>query len=146
MAIQDQIYTIWFPLGIMLLFAVLGVLRGVVREALVSVSLALGALIITLWAGEWSQGLHDIYAGMGQGQEEFVLSFSVLWLVLLVVGYGMGGFVPKQPLSSRSRLAGGLLGLVNGAAVAGWSLRLAFINLHDAQPSSPFYTNPVSYS
>jgi uncharacterized membrane protein required for colicin V production len=146
MTIQDQIYTIWFPLGIMLLFAVVGALRGVAREALVSAALVLGGLIITLWAGQWSPGLHDIYSGMSQGQEEFTLAFSVLWLVVLVVGYGMGGFVPKGPLSSSSRLSGFVLGLANGAAVAGWSLRLAFSNLQDAQPSSPFYTNPVSFS
>src|SRR4051794_285045 len=126
MTIQDQIYTIWFPLGITLLFGILGVLRGPIREGLVSAALVLAGLIITQWAGQWSQGVHEVYTGMSQGQEEFTLSFSVLWLVVLVVGYGMGGFVPKQPLTSRSRLAGGLLGLVNGAAVAGWSLRLAF--------------------
>lgn len=130
----------------MLLFAIVGALRGVVREALVSAAIVLGGLIITLWAGQWSPGLHDLYSGMGQGQEEFTLAFSVLWLVVLVVGYGMGGFVPKGPQSSTTRIVGFLLGLANGAAVAGWSLRLAFSDLQDAQPSSPFYTNPVSFS
>ena len=146
MTIQDQIYAIWFPLGIMLVFAVIGVLRGVVREAIVAVAIMLASLIITLWAGQWGEQVHSIYSGMTQGQEEFTLSFAVLWLVVLVVGYGMGGFAPRVPLTNPSRLGGFLLGLMNGGAVAGWSLRFAWVNLHGAQPSSPFYTNPVSYS
>src|SRR5439155_17528570 len=146
MTIQDQIYTIWFPLGIMLLFAVLGAVRGVVREALVAVAIVLASLIIMLWSDQWGPPVHDLFSGMTLGQEEFALSFALLWLVVLVVGYGMGGFVPRGPLATPSRLGGFLVGLMNGAAVAGWSFRFAYVNLHDAQHSSPFYTNPVSFS
>ncbi|MFL5732164.1 MAG: CvpA family protein [Chloroflexia bacterium] len=146
MTIQDQIYTIWFPLGITLLLAIIGTLRGAVREGIVSAGLILAVLIITQWSAQWSPELHSLIPGMSQSQEEFILSFSVLWLVLIVVGYGMGGFVPRGPLSSTSRLSGFLVGLLNGAAVAGWSLRLAFQHLHDAQPSSPFYTTSISYA
>src|SRR5919199_2600944 len=118
MAIQDQVYSIWFPLGIMLLFAVVGALRGVVREGLVAAAIVLASLIITQWAGQWGEQVHSIYSGMTQGQEEFTLSFAVLWLVVLVVGYGMGGFAPRVPLTNPSRLGGFLLGLMNGGAPA----------------------------
>src|SRR5437763_7789512 len=118
MTIQDQIYTIWFPLGIMLLFAVLGVLRGVIREALVSVAIVLASLIITQWSDQWGPPVHNLFSGMTQGQEEFTLSFALLWLVVLVVGYRMGGFVRRVPLTTPLRLGGFLLGVTNGAAVA----------------------------
>src|SRR5438128_3112620 len=146
MSIQEQIYTIWLPVGIMLLFAIIGILRGAVRETVVAAGVALAALINSQWSGQWSEGLSSVFKGQNQGQLEFIISFVVLWLVVMVIGYGLGFFVPREPLTALSRLAGGLLGLANGAAVAGWSLRYAYADLDGAQTSSQFYQNPMSYS
>lgn len=146
MSIQEQIYTIWLPLGITLLFGLIGVLRGAVRETVVAAAVALAALINLQWAGQWSEGLAGTFKDLNQGQVQFTISFVVLWLVVMAIGYGLGYFAPKEPVSTLARLSGGLLGLANGAAVAGWSLRYAYTNLDGAQTSSQFYQNALSYS
>src|SRR5437016_14280365 len=111
MSLQEQLYTIWLPVGIMLLFAIIGILRGAVRETAVAAGVALAALINSQWSGQWSEGLSSVFKGQNQGQLEFSISFVGLWWVVMVIGYGLGLSVPRAPRTALSRPAGGLLGL-----------------------------------
>ena len=59
----------------------LGMMRGVVREAIVAASVVLVAFINLQWSDQWGQGLNEIFPGMDKGQEQFILSLIVLWLI-----------------------------------------------------------------
>ena len=142
---QDQIYTTWLPLVIVLLFGTIGLVRGVMREAVVAATVVLAAFINLQWADQWSQGLYSVFTGIGQGQQQFILSLIVLWLIVAVVGYGLSVVLPKPPVTRSSRMAGGLLGLISGAAVAGLTLRYAYASLDSAQETSRFFQNGFSY-
>ncbi len=142
---QDQIYTTWLPLVIVLLFGAIGLVRGVMREAVVAATVVLAAFINLQWADQWSQGLYSVFTRLDQGQQQFILSLIVLWLIVAVVGYGLSVVLPKQPVTRNSRVAGGLLGLISGAAVAGLTLRYAYASLDGAHETSRFFQNGFSY-
>src|SRR5438874_12281754 len=139
MTVQDQIYTIVLPLLIAVAFGLAGLFRGAFREGIVAASVALGAFIVKQWGDQWGAGLHDVFTTFDRQQGQFAISLVVLWLVVLVTGYGLSGLLPRQPLSTPSRLLGGLLGLASGAAIAGWSLQYAFSSLEGGSPNSPLY-------
>lgn len=122
----------------MLVFGVLGFVRGTVRETVLAATVAIAAFINSQWAGQWGGGLYGIFGGWPQQQEQFWISLVVLWSITLVVGYGLGTLLPRQPLRSQSRLAGLLLGLMTGAALAGWSLRYSITN-----PDGTLFDDPI---
>jgi hypothetical protein len=142
--LQNQIYTLWLPVAITLVVAVIGLVRGSLREAIVGAAVVVGAFINLQWAGQWSAGLYSFYTGMSQRDQQFALSTVVLWLVVLVVGYGLGSLLPKLPLTAASRLGGGLLGLANGAALGGWSLRYSITNPDGTLSPGLLIDDPVS--
>ncbi len=142
---ENQIYTIWLPLLITVVFAVIGMVRGVVREAIVAASVVLAAFINLQWTDKvWADSLNLVFPGMDKGQEQFILSLIVLWLIVPVVGYGLGTLLPKQQLATRSWIGGMLLGLLSGAAVAGLTLLYAYTGLDGAETTSRFYQNLLS--
>ncbi len=146
MTTPNELYTVWLPLALVVLLGLVGLLRGVVREAIISGAIVLGALVIEQWADRWAKDIFDVYAGPGPGWEQFILSLVLMLLIVFVVGYGLGSLLVRDRLSAGSRLLGGLLGLANGTALAGWLLRYAYGNLDGAQQSSQFYQNNVPYS
>jgi hypothetical protein len=147
MQMQDQIAVLWLPLVITVAFGLVGLLRGAMREAVVAASVVLATLVVLQWGQQWGEVLHDLYTGISQPDQQFGVSVFVFWLIVLVIGYGLGAAVlPKQPLSAASRLGGGLLGLASGAAVAGWSLRYAITNIDGTLSPGLIYDNPVSRS
>lgn len=122
--VLTDILIIWAPLALMLLMGVVGLLRGAQREAIVSLAIVLGALIISVWSGSWATDLHDAFTSMAQQDTETWLGVLVLVLITLVAGYGLGSaIVPRGPLSGMSRVGGFVVGLANGAALSGWLLR-----------------------
>jgi hypothetical protein len=144
MELQDQIYSTWLPLVITLIFGLIGLIRGVVREVLVAASVVLGAFVVSQWAGQWSGGLFQFYNGIAQEQQQFYLSIGVLWLIVLVIGYGLGIYMPRERPRALSRLAGGLLGIASGAALAGWSLRYSITTVEGALRQGFLLDDPVS--
>lgn len=143
-SIGDLLPTI-FPLALTLLMGFIGLARGVRREAVVSAAIVLGALIVEQWAAPWAADLYALFTGVGRDWQQLVLSYALLILVVLVLGYGLGKFVHTLPVGRSGRTWGLLLGLLNGAALSGWLLRYIYTNLDGAQATSPLYQNPVSY-
>src|SRR5215210_1976238 len=145
MTIPDMLYTIWLPIAITLLFGLLGFLRGLWREAVVSAAIAIGALIVQQWAtsDRWVADIGEVMGSADPGWIQFLLSVAIMLLTVLLVGYLMGTRLVRRQLGASSRLAGGLLGLANGSALAGWMLRYAYEGLDRTQLSSPLY-NDVS--
>jgi hypothetical protein len=142
---MDLIYTVVLPLAAVVVFALLGMMRGARREAYVSGSIVLAALLITQWAVIWGEDLTDYITGLRAGDAAFYVSLALMTLIVLVIGYGLGSSVVRGAPTGTSRTLGLTLGILNGAAFAGYILREAFISLDNRSGSSPIYTNPVSY-
>lgn len=143
-SIGDLLPTI-FPLVLTLLMGFIGLARGIRREAVVSAAIVLGALIVEQWAAPWADDLYALFTGVGRNWQQLVLSYALLILVVLVLGYGLGKFVHTLPVGRSGRTWGLLLGLLNGAALSGWLLRYIYTNLDGAQAASPLYQNSASY-
>jgi uncharacterized membrane protein required for colicin V production len=141
---MTEIFTVFVPVFLALVFAVFGVLRGAWREAIVSAAIVLAALINKQWAERWASDLNELSTGIGRDQAEFWLSVLIMVLVVLVVGYILGSALIKGKPSATSRMLGGLLGLLNGSALAGWLLLSAYVSLDGAQPTSPIYQSNVA--
>lgn len=129
--IPDALYTIWLPIAITLLFGLLGFLRGLWREAVVSAAIVIGALIVQQWAtpDRWVQDIGEVINNAEPGWIQFILSAAILLPTVLLVGYLLGTRLVSGPLSASSRWAGAFLGLANGSALAGWLLRYAYVGL-----------------
>lgn len=141
---MTEIFTLFVPVFLALVFAVFGVLRGVWREAIVSAAIVIAALINKQWSERWATDLNEIITNVGRGEAEFTLSVVILVMVVLVVGYILGSALIKGKPSAASRVFGGLLGLFNGGAVAGWLLLYAYVSLDGAQATSPIYLSGVA--
>src|SRR5947209_9460450 len=102
--LQTQIFSIWLPLLIMVIFGVIGATRGVTREAIMAATIAIAAFVNSQWAYQWSSGLNQVYSGWPQQGEQFWISMFVLWATALIVGYGLGTLLPRQPLTPQYRL------------------------------------------
>lgn len=122
--VLTDILIIWVPVAIAVIMGLVGLLRGVRREAVVSLAIVLGALIVSVWGGSWANDIHAAFTNFGQQDTQTWLGVVVLVLVTLVIGYGLGSaIVARGPMSGMSRLGGFLVGLANGAALGGWLLR-----------------------
>jgi uncharacterized membrane protein required for colicin V production/ribosomal protein L40E len=146
MVVPSEVLLVWLPAAAILLFTLLGVFRGMWREVIVSLAIVLGALIVQQWAERWAGDLYEMFGGLSQGQHRFWLSVLLFGLTVLVIGYILGGQLVKRPLRASDRLLGGVLGLMNGAAIVGSILLFIYVGLDNIQTTSPVYQNPVSWS
>jgi len=144
MTVPNDVLTIWLPVAVTALLALLGLVRGLGRELVVAAAITLGALIVQQWAVNWAGGIQEAFPNTDLGWAQFSLSLFILAAVTLFVGYLLGGRLVDRPTSASLRLLGGVLGALNGAALAGWVLRYAYVSLDGSQPSSPIYQNDVS--
>lgn len=120
------LYTTWLPIALAVILGIIGAFRGAIREAVVSVSVLLSALIIQTWVALWAGDILGLYPNMDSFVVNIILALIVMVLVVLVVGYGLGNLV-NSAVPPVGRLLGALLGLANGAAIAGWILRQAYL-------------------
>ncbi|MDQ3704029.1 MAG: zinc-ribbon domain-containing protein [Chloroflexota bacterium] len=142
----SDILAMALPVVLAIVMGILGAARGFRREAIVSGSIVLGALIVQQWASLWATDLYDMYTGVSREMQQVALSQVLMSLIVLVIGYGLGSLVPRGRVPSGSRVGGLLLGLANGSAIGGWLLRYIYTSLDGAQPSSSLYQNVVTQS
>jgi len=98
---------------IVLLFVPFGIRRGVVKEAMVSAGVLLGALLAGAWAEEAGAWLADTL-GVDAPTASFAVALAALLAGTFLVGYGGGAAVGNLRPGVPSRLAGGLLAAING--------------------------------
>lgn len=132
------------PIALAIILGILGAVRGFWREAIVSASIVLGALIVQQWASSWADDLYGMYTGVSREWQQVILSQTLLVLIVLVLGYGLGTLISREPLSGGSRVGGLLLGLMNGSAIGGWLLRYVYVSLDNASSSSNLYQNLIT--
>ncbi len=104
-----------------LFLAALGVWRGFVRELLVSLAgIVLGVFAGSLWSTAWGA---DWAGRLGADPRVFqgVIGLASLFLIVIFIGYGSALFLPRRKPNIWQRLAGGVVGLVNGLFLAAFS-------------------------
>jgi hypothetical protein len=150
--ILNDIFVIWLPILFALLIAALGFVRGIRREAIVSLSIVLGGLILMVWGSSWANDLESIMPTVSVADWQVTLGYLVMGLVVLAAGYGLASaLVVRARLTAASRLGGFLLGLANGSAIVGWIMRNHYLALRDsgapgsAEAMDMLYRTPVSF-
>lgn len=123
---------------VLLLLSLIGYLRDIRRGVLAVAGTLLGAILVGFWGEQWGQALAARFVGGNPATLTFVVNCLLFFFCALVVGYGGGlllGHAQERAPFSR-RLAGALLGLLNGALIIGYVLRFATAQ----QPESGFAT------
>ena len=136
---MDIVYTIVLPAVAIVLFGLLGLLRGARREAYVSGAIALSVLMSLQWGQLWGDDLARLVGGLGVGEASFYVVAAIMALTALVIGYGLGSSMVRGAPTGTSRTLGLLLGVLNGGAFAGWLLRFGFTFLDGSSSNSIIY-------
>lgn len=106
----------WALLAVLVLSCLLGMWRGVIREALSLASWFLGFVLSSKYASElashlpltdWSDNARQALA--------WVLVFTATWLTLTLLATLLRGLVSAVGLGLLDRLIGGVFGLLRGA-------------------------------
>lgn len=107
---------------LVLLFAPIGYMRGPVKELLVMLGVAIGALSVEFWARPWGRDL-DYYFDTGDDPGAFIVAMSFLMGTTFICGYGLGLLIAPWTFSIRGRIVGGLISAINGALLVSFSLQ-----------------------
>jgi Colicin V production protein len=113
---------------VLVLLALVGAWRDLQRGALALGGSLLGFVLGELWGVPWGDVLVERLR-VNSGSAVFVVQMLLLLGSALVLGYGSGTLLPPRasmPPWPR-RLAGGLLGLLNGVMLVGFLLRYGVV-------------------
>jgi uncharacterized membrane protein required for colicin V production len=120
-----------------LVLTVAGGLRGVRASLLAMIGTFLGVLLVDLWQEPWGEWVRAQLRPENPTFYTWLLSTSVFFLVVLVTGLGSSVLLPepkpvaKAQRNMRERLAGGGIGLLNGALVSSYLLYFAESGMSD---------------
>ena len=113
-------------LALLVVFAALGVGRGIQREAMTLIGILLGAVLAEMWSPVWA------VANAARFNQDVAGTQALIALALLLgcaifVGYGGALLLPsrRQLAQGRARVFGGIAGAINGLLLLGFVLRYA---------------------
>jgi uncharacterized membrane protein required for colicin V production len=107
---------------ILLLFALIGFWRGVVKEGLATAGILFGASLGALWADRANTRIADL-TSLSLGASRFVVSTVGLVACAIVLGYGAGSILIHERPGLLGRIAGSVLAMVNGILLFTFWLR-----------------------
>jgi hypothetical protein len=106
-----------------------GFRRDLRRGMMALAGTLLGAIMVGFWGDRWGQSLADRFVGGDPQRLTFIVSSLIFLFCALVVGYGGGLLLgPKERTPFQRRLAGALLGILNGALIVAYLLRFGTAN------------------
>jgi hypothetical protein len=122
-----------FMLVITLVLVVLGLvgyIRDPRRGLLALIGTLVGVILVDFWAAQWGPGLASRFVGGDVPKLTFIVSCGLFLWCALFVGYGGGLLLSraKERPPFAQRLAGALLGVLNGVLIVGFLLRFASVN------------------
>lgn len=116
-------YTI---LGIILISSIIGLFRGLIKEAL-----SLTIWIVAIWIGlTFSRDFSSLLVGIISAPSgRIAVAFAILFLLTLIIGalisYLLGELVKKTGLTGSDRFAGMIFGVARGLVVTSIIIMLA---------------------
>ena len=116
--------------AIAVLFALIGFMRGVQREIFTTAAILGGWAMATAWTDDWADDLSD-WIAVSPSTAGFVLTAGFLVGSLVILGWGAGSAVGSPPRTIGQRMAGGILGGINGVLFASYGLATYRDNLAD---------------
>jgi hypothetical protein len=118
---------------VLVVLSLVGYIRDLRRGLLALIGTLAGASLVSFWAAQWGQALAGRFVGADPQRLIFIVSCSLLLWSALVVGYGGGMLLvrAKDRPPFQQRLAGALLGALNGVLIVAFLLRFAVVS----QPS-----------
>jgi hypothetical protein len=133
---KGQVMALAFTIVIALVLLVLGLvgyIRDLRRGLLALIGTLAGASLVSFWAAPWGLALAGSFVGGDPQRMIFIASCALLLWSALVVGYGGGTLLTraKDRPPFQQRLAGALLGALNGVLIVAFLLRFAITS----QPS-----------
>jgi Colicin V production protein len=133
---KGQVMALAFTIVIALVLVVLGLvgyIRDLRRGLLALIGTLAGASLVSFWAAPWGLALAGSFVGGDPQRMIFIASCALLLWSALVVGYGGGTLLTrvKDRPPFQQRLAGALLGVLNGVLIVAFLLRFAITS----QPS-----------
>jgi uncharacterized membrane protein required for colicin V production len=101
----------------LLLAAVPGSWRGIVKETFISASLLLGLIVSSFWIDTWADQLVDWF-DLSQDNASLIVAVAVPLLAVVFVGYVASVNAGIPPADVPGRLGGYVLGLLNAVVLA----------------------------
>ena len=125
-------YTIVIAL-VLVVLGLVGYIRDLRRGLLALIGTLAGVSLVSFWAAPWGLALAGSFVGGDPQRMIFIASCALLLWSALMVGYGGGMLLAraKDRPSFQQRLAGALLGVLNGVLIIAFLLRFAITS----QPS-----------
>jgi uncharacterized membrane protein required for colicin V production len=115
---------------VLVVLGLVGYIRDLRRGLLALIGTLAGASLVSFWAAPWGQALSSRLTGGDPQRLTFIVSCVLLLWSALVVGYGGGMLLTraKERPPFQQRLAGALLGALNGVLVVAFLLRFAVVS------------------
>ena len=113
-------------LALLVVFAALGVGRGIQREAMTLIGILLGAVLAEMWSPVWAitnaARFNQDVAGT-----QALIALALLLGCAIFIGYGGALLLAsrRQLAQGRARVFGGIAGAINGLLLLGFVLRYA---------------------
>lgn len=109
---------------VLLVLALVGYMRDLRRGTIALLGTLAGAVLVDFWGATWGASLASRLVEGDQSRTTLLVSCLLFLWSALVVGYG-GGMLLARPKDRPvgQRMAGALLGLVNGLLIVGFLLR-----------------------
>jgi uncharacterized membrane protein required for colicin V production len=112
---------------VLILLGLVGYVRDMRRGLLALTGTLLGAILVNFWGTQWGPSLASRVVGGDPQRLTFVVNCVIFLWSALIIGYGGGVLLSRakdRPIFSH-RLAGALLGALNGVLIVGYLLRFA---------------------
>jgi uncharacterized membrane protein required for colicin V production len=106
----------------LLLFALIGFWRGVVKEGLAAGGILFGALLADSWSARFGSIGSNVLSITPTTSRFFTIE-ALLLAFTIVVGYGSGSLLVPPVRGLGARLGGAVLGAINAALLLAFSLR-----------------------
>lgn len=120
-----------FLAGFVFVFAAIGFIRGVQREIFVTAAILGGWAMASAWSERWSGWLADLI-NISDRTAGFIVTAGLLAGSLVILGWGGGSAIGARAQGNGQRIAGALLGGVNGVLLASYLLSAYTQYLSDA--------------
>ncbi len=120
-----------FLAGFVVVFAAIGFVRGVQREVFVTAAILGGWAMASAWSQRWGAELADL-VNISAKTSGFIVTMGLLIGSLIILGWGGSNAIGSRAGGSGERIAGAILGGVNGILLASYSLTAYTSFLSDA--------------